>query len=102
MFVSTSQTGSLDKIVLEAMSCEKPALACNEAFEDVFGDYSKLLMFRKGDPSGLAEKISGVLQMSENQRSKLGAYLRMIVETEHSVENLTDKLVEVLKSVVRR
>jgi glycosyltransferase involved in cell wall biosynthesis len=32
VFVSTSNTGSLDKVVLEAMACETPVLATNAAF----------------------------------------------------------------------
>lgn len=97
LFVSASQTGSVDKIVLEAMSCEKPALACNEAFEDVFGDYSEILMFNKGDSSDLVKKISGILQMGKGQRSKLGTHLRMIVKKEHSIDHLMNKLIDVFE-----
>lgn len=100
VFVSTSQTGSLDKIVLEAMACEKPTLACNEAFEDVFGDYSSTLMFRKNDPNDLADKITHLLQMDENRHDEMCHSLRRIVEKGHSVESLADKLADIFRNVM--
>ena len=102
VFVSTSQTGSIDKTTLEAMACQKPALACNEAFENVFGDYSSILMFRKEDPADLARKVTHILQMEENRRNELCCNMSEIVKREHSVENFTDKLVRIFNNVVRR
>jgi len=97
VFISGSQTGSVDKIVLEAMACEKPALACNEAFENVFGDYSSILMFRKKEPADLADKVTHILEMDENQHSELCWNLREIVKKEHNVENLIDELIKVFE-----
>ena len=37
IFVTPSLTGSVDKTVLEAMSCARVALTCNESFAGVFG-----------------------------------------------------------------
>lgn len=95
--INLCPTGGVDKAVLEAMACEKPTLACNEAFEDVFGDYSEILMFNKGDPADLANKITRILQMDENRRNELCRNMRKIVEKEHSIDHLMDKLMEVLE-----
>ncbi|MFC1962404.1 glycosyltransferase family 4 protein [Chloroflexota bacterium] len=101
LFITGSQTGSIDKNVLEAMACEKPAIACNEAFEDVFGVYSKLLMFNKEDPYDLAHKIVSILEMDKDQHDKLCTSMRETVEHEHNIDNLTVTLVEVFKSCRR-
>lgn len=97
IFVSPSQTGSIDKNVLEAMACEKPAIVCNEAFENVFGDYSEELMFKKEDPYDLVQKITFVLGMNKDQYTKLCFSMRQIVEKEHNVKGLMDKLINVFE-----
>lgn len=101
LFVTGSRTGSIDKNVLEAMACEKPAIACNEPFENVFGVYSKLLLFNKEDPYDLAQKIASILKMDKDQRKKVYSYMREIVKSEHDIDGLTDKLVEVFESCRR-
>ncbi len=101
VFVSASQTGSIDKTVLEAMACEKPAITCNEAFEDIFGEYSSILMFRKKDPIDLAGKIINILQMDENKLNELCCSLRGIAKERHSVESLINKLVDIFEEVVK-
>ena len=93
VFVSTSQTGSIDKVALEAMACEKPSIVCNETFKDIFRDYSKTLMFRRKDPADLADKIIYIMQMDKNSRDKMCRYMRETVEREHNVDSLIDKLI---------
>ncbi|MFQ5694087.1 MAG: glycosyltransferase family 4 protein, partial [Nitrospinota bacterium] len=44
IFVSTSLTGSIDKVVLEAMACGLPPLVCAEAFRGMLGPYADRLM----------------------------------------------------------
>lgn len=101
LFVTGSQTGSIDKTVLEAMACEKPAIVCSEAFEDVFGDFSSTLMFRKKDPVDLAEKITNILAMDRARYNKLCFSMREIVKKEHSVDGLMDKLIKVFETCTR-
>ncbi len=97
IFISNSRTGSIDKTVLEAMACQKPALTSNEAYTGVFGDYANDLMFLQGDHLDLAEKINSLLNKDEKQRSNLGVHLRKIVETEHSINHLMDQLIAIFK-----
>jgi len=100
--VSTSQTGSADKTTLEAMACGKLPLVCNESFKDILGNYSSILMFRAKDAADLAQKIMYILRMNNNKRKTLGQNMREIIKKEHSVQNLTEKLIEVFKSAVRK
>ncbi|MCK4792253.1 MAG: glycosyltransferase family 4 protein [Desulfobacteraceae bacterium] len=97
LFVNTSRTGSMDKAVLEAMACEKSVLTSNEAFKDMLADNAELLLFAPERPEELAEKIHGLLQMDDLEKMQLGASLRKIVETDHSVNHLMDRLVTVFE-----
>ena len=95
LFVNTSQTGSVDKSVLEAMACEKPVLTSNEAFKDVLSGNIKLLLFPPKDPVELAGKIEYLLWMDKRERTQLGTSLRKIADSAHSINHLTDRLVEI-------
>jgi len=98
IFVNTSQTGSVDKAVLEAMACAKPVLTSNEAFHGILADYAALLLFATENPEELSNKIETLLQMDRAERAQIGANLRKIVEKEHSIDHLVDRLVEVFRT----
>jgi len=102
LFVSASQTGSVDKTTLEAMACEKLPLVCNEAFKEILGDYSSILMFGAKDQAALADKITYILRMKVSKRKELGRSMREIIREKHSVQNLTEKLIEVFKSARKK
>jgi len=101
LFVSTSLTGSLDKSVLEAMSCGRVILTCNEAFIDTLGDYGKELVFAQKDHRGLAEKISTLLGRQEGLSESLSRHLRRIVVQGHSLNRWADNLTNVFLDVVK-
>ena len=54
LFVHMSQTGSLDRAVLEAMACGMRVLSCNDASR---GFLPESWIFSPGDAEELAEKI---------------------------------------------
>ena len=95
VLINASHTGSIDKVVLEAMACEKPALTCNESFAPVLANHEGMLMFAPSNPAELAERLTSVLALDESRRSELGRTLRQIVVDDHSVAGLTDRFVEV-------
>ena len=95
VLINASHTGSIDKVVLEAMACEKPALTCNESFAPVLANHEGMLMFAPSDPAELAARLTSVLALDESRGSELGRTLRQIVVDDHSVEGLTDRFVEV-------
>lgn len=98
IFVNTGLTGSLDKAGLEAMATGLPVLTCNEAYEDVLGDYRDLLMFRKKDPVDLARKLIVLLRMDIASRSRLRHAMRSIVVEHHQVSGLVQKIITILES----
>lgn len=94
LLVNASRTGSVDKVVLEAMACATPVLTCNESFERVLGaDLSARLMFPQGDVAALAERIQGLLALSDLERDALGQELRDIVLRDHDLARLMPRLV---------
>ena len=95
VLINASHTGSIDKVVLEAMACEKPALTCNESFAPVLANHEGMLMFAPSNPAELAERLGQVLALDATHRGKLGRTLRQIVVDDHSVAGLTDRFVEV-------
>jgi len=90
LFVNLSQTGSVDKAVLEAMSCEKIVLTSNEAFEDILKD--NRLMFKQKDLYDLANKIIDLIKLSKKERQKIGQNLRKKVVENHNLNKLVDKI----------
>ncbi|MCK5510808.1 glycosyltransferase family 4 protein [Candidatus Parcubacteria bacterium] len=97
IFVSASQTGSLDKTFLEAMSCGLPVIGCNEALSAVLGDYKKDLFYAIGDFHVLSKRIERVIGLGENDYAKMGEDLREVVVQEHGLERFVKKIFEILK-----
>lgn len=93
--VNSSHTGSLDKVVLEAMAAARPVLSCNDAFGGVIaelGDAARELHFEKSDPESLAGALRRLLARTPADRDVLGARLRAIVARDHEVDRLMARL----------
>lgn len=99
-FVNMGQTGSLDKAMVEAMACGLPILTCNEALEEVLGDYQEELMYPKKDYRSLAEKIEYIFSLSFEQYKIIGKDLRNIVVANHSLENLIVNIINIIRQEV--
>ena len=94
LLVNASRTGSVDKVVLEAMACATPVLTCNESFEQVLGsELAERLMFPQGDIAVLRERLENLLAMSQGEREELGRELREIVLSGHDLKQLIPRLV---------
>lgn len=96
LFVNTSFTGSLDKAILEAMSCGIPVLTCNEALHEVLGPYTNQLMFEKKDVVGLEEKIKFLEAVGGAERKKLGQNLRNIVVKNHGLSGFVSRIISIV------
>lgn len=92
VMVNLSNTGSLDKAVLEAMSCGLPVITANEAFVPVLQKWSDDLLVAPDVPEMLAEKL--VKLAARSDREALGRELRELVVRDHSLERLVKKLVD--------
>lgn len=96
LFVNASFTGSVDKVVLEAMAARRPALSCNDSFPPIFAglgdDRADDLVFRQGDPGDLAAKLEAWLDRGPDELRRLGEDLRALVVRDHGVEALCARL----------
>lgn len=101
LVVNASFTGSVDKVVLEAMACGRPVLSCNESIFPLFdelGAEGRELCFEKGGAGELADKIALQLERTPAQRAAFGERLRGIVERDHEVDRLMRRLVKEMEA----
>jgi glycosyltransferase involved in cell wall biosynthesis len=92
-FASTSNTGSLDKAMAEAMATGLPTVSSNIAMREVLGDLSERLMFGPGDDNGLAERLFVIMAMSAEERNELGKRLREIIVRDHDLKTFVRKII---------
>jgi len=97
LFVHMSKTGSLDKVVLEAMAMELPIISCNDASKDLFGDIDGNMLFTVGDYKDLARKMNKFILMPGNDFKDLGKRLRERVVDGHDLAGLISKIISSFK-----
>lgn len=100
--VNASSTGSIDKVVLEAMASRRPFVSCNEAVPFVLRELGAdvgRFTFVPGDARDLARKVGWWLERSEAERAAFGARLRAIVARDHEVDALMLRLVREMGGV---
>jgi glycosyltransferase involved in cell wall biosynthesis len=93
MSVNLSKTGSLDKVVLESMSCGLVSLSSNEAFLDILGPYN--MMLSDANPEEISKKI--IYFAKTENTSDIRNKLREFVINGHSLNKLIPKILNVLK-----
>lgn len=87
LFVHLSRTGSLDKVILEAMACGIKVVSSNDASKTFLPEN---LIFDNDDPNELAEKI---ISMSYDPNSDLIDY----VVKNHNLNILISKIGKIIK-----
>lgn len=90
LFINLSKTGSLDKVVLEAMASGSFVLTSNEAFVDIL---DKRWMVKQNNPKDLAQKIKELLQLPGQEFTNETERLRAYVEKEHNLKNTVEKII---------
>ncbi|PIQ69063.1 MAG: hypothetical protein COV91_01055 [Candidatus Taylorbacteria bacterium CG11_big_fil_rev_8_21_14_0_20_46_11] len=86
-FIHASQTGSIDKAVLEALFAGLPVFTSSEAFGT---DIPGITKFEAGNPSDLAEKIERAFREGALVIGEVG---RVYVEENHSLSKLIPRIV---------
>jgi glycosyltransferase involved in cell wall biosynthesis len=97
LFVSCSETGSLDKSVLEAASCGCLPVTSNPALRAFFRNEHADHMPATPSAPGVAELLTRWLVADPYRRHGRAAALRERVEREHSVDHLADELVKLVQ-----
>jgi glycosyltransferase involved in cell wall biosynthesis len=99
--VNLSETNSIDKAVLEAMSCGVPVITSNLAFGPVLGDVAPSLALRDSQPATVATALEMVMGMDDRTLGTLSLALRAKVIREHNLRTLMDRLIELLREPYR-
>lgn len=82
--------GSLDKVILESMACEIPAIMRTPSIQDQLGTSRSLVYAEKDDD--VLENLKRIIRMDEKEYRKLGSCLREIVIQNHSLKKLMEKI----------
>jgi glycosyltransferase involved in cell wall biosynthesis len=96
VFVSTATNGSFDKAMGDAMATGLPLVACNKAMEEVLGDLRTTLMFPEHDVDRLVEQLIPILNMTQEERNRLGESLREIIVQKHSLQTFAGRILSYL------
>jgi glycosyltransferase involved in cell wall biosynthesis len=92
-----SATGSLDKVVLEAMACATPVISTAPSSRTAFGSLAGALWCPDDRPEGIATALVRALDWSPAQREEVGARARAVVEREHSLEGWARRVAGLLR-----
>lgn len=88
LFVHLSKTGSLDKTILEAMSCNMDVLSSNDAAKSFLPPE---LVFKEDDPQDLSDKIISIY--NGNLHYELGDF----VVKNHNLDDLINNISVIIK-----
>jgi glycosyltransferase involved in cell wall biosynthesis len=95
MHINLTQRGFGDKVALESMSCGTPTLYANSDFNEFIPtEISKQLYFE----NDLLGKIKALLTLDESKRNEIGIKLHGIIEKNHSLSTLGDRLFNAITS----
>lgn len=99
LFCTMSDTGSLDKVIIEAMACGVPVVGGNSAFKAIAraNGLDECVVDDK-DPVHLAGAIERIRSLPRDKRQKIADRVRKIA-AEHDLDRLTDKFVEVFRQL---
>jgi glycosyltransferase involved in cell wall biosynthesis len=96
LLINCSKTGSLDKVVLEAMACGTLVLTTNVAFKQMFSHVS--IDCFADSSKDLALKIQQISRLTPEERLLLQQQLRTLVVENHDLNDLVKKMVALFNS----
>lgn len=102
VYANMTPTGSGDKVVWEAMACAKPCVVANEGFRETLGKFADHLLFPHGDAETLATRLQLALSLGDEERARVGAYLREQVARMHGLERLAGVLEEIFAECIEK
>ena len=94
VLIHPSYEAGFDKVVLEAMAAGVIPVTSIQSFEPVLGPLG--LYAAPQDVAQYVEMLSRIRNMRDTERSELRKRLRKIVETEHSIGTLSERIFGVL------
>tara|TARA_B100000745_G_scaffold292684_2_gene233830 strand:+ start:294 stop:1316 length:1023 start_codon:yes stop_codon:yes gene_type:complete len=95
VFVNTSNTGSIDKVVLEAMSTGTLVISTNEAFKDMFSRLPYSAYVEEHNVLDLTKTLEEVSRIPLKERESIGLQLRELVKEQHALSGLVPKILAI-------
>jgi glycosyltransferase involved in cell wall biosynthesis len=99
--VNLSETNSLDKVLLEAMSCGVPVITSNPAFAPLLDDLAPRLMLPDSSPQTIADALLSLMALDAHAVERLEHALRGRVVERHDLQKLMDRLVSLMSELGR-
>lgn len=101
-FVNLCPTGAIDKAAMEAMSCGLVVVAANETLRTLMGnDLAKDWVLEDVSPERLAGRLERAFRMPAQQRTEIGLQLRELVVKGHSLQSLSQRIVQECDAMIR-
>jgi glycosyltransferase involved in cell wall biosynthesis len=100
MFVRMQGGGGFGKTELEAMSMGVPIVVPTDVYKPHLGEFEEDTYFPEDDAGALADRIGRVLGWSKEKRETYAKIARALVVEKHNVENIAEKLVNLIKQCV--
>lgn len=97
VFLHASETGSLDKAVLEAMAERCVVISSNDATRPILREIHHALAVTEPGAELFADSIQRIDMMDDGERLAIGEALRKIVVSDHSLRHLVTKIIWILK-----
>ena len=98
LHLNLSETGSMDKAILESLASGCPTLTSNEAAFAVLRDFPAL-QIRQRDPEAIGAQIRRVY---EDRHAFSPAALRQLVEGRHDLNSYADRVCSILAELATR
>jgi glycosyltransferase involved in cell wall biosynthesis len=102
MFLNVSETGSLDKAILESMASGCIPVSRNHAFTAIARAESLDFLVPSPGPAGVVECLREVLALSAGEKDALRRRMREIVVERHSLSGLMDEITRHLEEISAR
>lgn len=96
LLAHTSATGSLDKVVLEALACGTPVISTAPSSRTALGAISDTLSCPDDHPDAIADALDAALHWPAERRAAFSAAGRAVVEREHGLDNWAGRVVDLL------
>ncbi len=94
IFLHTSETGSMDKSVLEALACGVPVLSSSEAFKGILIQNDSFLNSK--DSTVIADQVLAFVHRTPEEKEKNKTRMKEYVFATHSLRHTMKKIVGVL------
>lgn len=97
LHINVSETGSMDKTVMEALASGCPVLTSNSAFFELLEDYPEFLI-EDDKPEAIAEKVRHIYQRREQYDP---VKLRSMVQDGHDMDTYADRVLNLFQGLER-